>query len=54
MTPGPETQQSAGSRSGSNTTGNFNIAIGAAAGDNITTANNVICIGTNIAGENEP
>ncbi len=35
-----------------NTTGNSNTALGAGAGANVTTANNVICIGTNVQGEN--
>src|SRR5262249_47505304 len=33
-----------------NTTGFGNIAIGDSSGQNVTTANNVICIGTNVAG----
>jgi hypothetical protein len=36
---------------GNNTTGLNNIAIGASAGGAIVSANNVICIGTNLAGE---
>ena len=35
-----------------NTTGNFNIALGRSAGENVTTADSVTCIGTNIAGAN--
>jgi hypothetical protein len=35
-----------------NTTGNFNIALGRSAGENVTTADSVICIGTNVAGAN--
>jgi Chaperone of endosialidase len=36
----------------SNTTGSLNIAIGKAAGDNIISADNVICIGSNVDGAN--
>ena len=35
-----------------NTTGISNIALGAGAGNGVTTANHVICIGTNFPGEN--
>jgi hypothetical protein len=35
-----------------NTSGNFNTVLGAIAGDNISTANNVICIGASVAGAN--
>jgi hypothetical protein len=35
-----------------NTAGSNNVAVGASSGGSITTANNVICIGTNLAGEN--
>jgi hypothetical protein len=37
---------------GLNTTGNNNIAVGVFTGLNITSANNVICIGNNLAGAN--
>ena len=33
---------------GSNTTGGSNVAVGLLAGNNVTTANNVICIGTGV------
>jgi Chaperone of endosialidase len=36
----------------SNTTGSLNIAIGRAAGDSIITADNAICIGSNLTGAN--
>jgi len=36
----------------SNTTGTGNTALGFGAGDNVTTASNVICIGTSISGAN--
>ena len=35
-----------------NVTGHSNTAIGAGAGGSVTTANNVICIGTNVSGDN--
>src|SRR5262245_59174929 len=35
-----------------NTTGSFNVAIGAGAGIGVTTADDVICIGRSVAGEN--
>jgi len=35
-----------------NTTGSFNTAVGLEAGDAVTTANNVICIGWNVIGVN--
>jgi hypothetical protein len=35
-----------------NTTGSFNTAVGLEAGDAVTTANNVICIGWNVIGAN--
>jgi trimeric autotransporter adhesin len=37
---------------GNNTTGAFNVALGDNAGGGVTTANEVICIGTAVAGEN--
>jgi Chaperone of endosialidase len=36
----------------SNTSGSSNVAVGLLAGDNVTTADNVICIGTDVQGEN--
>ena len=35
-----------------NVTGHSNTALGAGAGGSVTTANNVICIGTNVSGDN--
>jgi hypothetical protein len=35
-----------------NITGSFNIALGVEAGENVTSADNVICIGANVAGNN--
>ena len=35
-----------------NTTGNFNVGLGANAGNSVTTANNVICIGHSVVGAN--
>jgi Chaperone of endosialidase len=35
-----------------NITGSFNIALGSDAGENVTSADNVICIGANVAGNN--
>jgi hypothetical protein len=37
---------------GSNLSGNFNVALGNNAGQNVTTADNVICVGANVAGAN--
>src|SRR5919106_954251 len=51
LTTGNNNTASGRSALGSNSVGSQNTALGATTGSNVTTANNVICIGYGVAGE---